>query len=229
MTATDQPRITPTRLDTADTLRDLVHTMVVSELDDATLARIGELTREASTLLEGAPQRTRAIPDLATIEALRAQGKDPAFDAMGDRAVAGPANPTSVLYQPRFEDGEAVARVKFGPGFEGAPGRVHGGMVAAVFDDILGAAMATVRSPGFTGRLTVHYRAPVPIDEWIEFRARAAEPDGRKLLVRGAARLGDRLLADCDALMILVKQEHFDTHAKDLLARDGSLPASAQD
>lgn len=228
MTAVYQPRITPTRVETADALRELVHTMVVSELDDETLARIGDLTREAAALLDGAPRRTRAIPDLATIEALRADGRDPAFDAMGDRAVAGPANPTSVIYQPRFEDGEAVANVKFGPGFEGAPGRVHGGMVAAVFDDILGAAMASVRSPGFTGRLTVHYRAPVPVDEWIEFRARASKPDGRKLLVHGEARLGDRLLADCDALMILVKQEHFDTHASELLARDRSKPTREQ-
>lgn len=220
MTATYQPRITPTRVDTADALRELVHTLVVSEIDDATLARIGALTREAAELLVGAPQRTRAIPDLATIEALRADGKDPGFDAMGDRAVAGPANPTSVLYQPRFENGEAVANVMFGPGFEGTPGRVHGGMVAAVFDDILGAAMASVWSPGVTGRLTVHYRAPVPIDEWIEFRARAAAPSGRKLLVTGEARLGDRLLADCDALMILVNHQHFDTRAKDLLARE---------
>jgi isoleucyl-tRNA synthetase len=62
-------------VETADALRDLVHGLVVSEVDDATLARIGDLSRQAGALLDGAPRRTRAIPDLATIEALRAEGK----------------------------------------------------------------------------------------------------------------------------------------------------------
>lgn len=212
-------RVTPTRVETAHRLRDLVHTLVASDVDDATLARIGDLAGEARTLLDGAPRRTRVIPDLATIERLRAEGRAPAFDAMSDRAVAGPANPTSVVYQPRFEDDIAIADVWFGPAFEGAPGRVHGGMVAAVLDDILGAAMAQVREPGLTGRLTVHYRAPVPVGEWIVCRAWRVARSGRKLTVHAEARLGDRVLVESDALMILVDQQHFDTHALDLLAR----------
>jgi len=37
-------------------------------------------------------------------------------------------------------------------------------MVAAVFDDVTGFVLADVREPGFTGRLVVNYRAPVPIE-----------------------------------------------------------------
>jgi acyl-coenzyme A thioesterase PaaI-like protein len=155
------------------------------------------------------------------VEALREAGHDPALNVMGDRGVAGPANPTAVEIETRVEGDEAVADVVFGAAFEGAPGRVHGGMVAAVFDDILGMAMSNANSPGFTGRLTVHYRAPVPVGERIEFRARGEDVDGRKLKVLAEARLGDRVLAEGEALFILVDREHFATTAQELLAGDG--------
>ena len=138
---------------------------------------------------------------------------------MADRAVAGPANPTSVDIRTRLVADGVEADVVFGPAFEGAPGRVHGGMVAAVFDDLLGGAMAQTRAIGFTGRLTVHYRAPIPIETTIRFRLLPGTKEGRKLNVHGDARIDDRVLASADALMILVDAEHFKTHARELLDR----------
>ena len=88
----------------------------------------------------------------------------PDIDPMDDRAVAGSANPTAVVLETWRDGDDAVAEVWYGPAFIGAPGRVHGGMVAAVFDDVTGFVLADVREPGFTGRLEVSYRAPVPIE-----------------------------------------------------------------
>ena len=75
------------------------------------------------------------------------------------------------------------------------------------------------QSIGFTGRLTVHYRAPVPIETEIAFRLHTGAREGRKLHVHGDARLDDQVLATADALMILVDAEHFKTRADELLAR----------
>lgn len=212
--------ITPARVDAAHAVSDLVHALVGTVTDDDTLREIARLAHEATARLDGAPPRVRTVPDFATVQALRDAGEDTTFLTMGDRPVAGPANPTAVRCEPRWDDdGTAHADVWFGPAFEAAPGRVHGGMVAAVFDDILGMAMARVRSPGFTGRLTVHFRAPVPMNQRIEFKAWGGEPDGRKLVVQSEARLEGRLLAEADALFILVDPDHFATHADDLPAR----------
>jgi hypothetical protein len=90
-------------------------------------------------------------------------------------------------------------------------------MVAAVFDDLTGRVLAMVGEPGFTGRLTVEYRAPVPTERAVEFRVRLRERDGRKLYAEGEARLDDRVLAICDATMILVAPDHWSKHAKELL------------
>ena len=214
-------KITPARVDAANAVYDLVHALVGTVTDDATLSEIAALAREAGDRLDGAAPRIRTVPDFDIVKTLRDAGEDTTFLTMGDRPVAGPANPTAVRVEPRWDDdGTAHADVWFGPAFEAAPGRVHGGMVAAVFDDILGMAMARVRSPGFTGRLTVHYRAPVPMNQRIEFKAWAEEPTGRKLVVRSDARLDGRLLAEADALFILVDPGHFATHADELFVRD---------
>jgi acyl-CoA thioesterase FadM len=77
-----------------------------------------------------------------------------------------------------------------------------------------------VEGIGFTGRLTVHYRAPVPVGPAITFRLETGPQDGRKLQVRGEARLGERVLCEAEALMILVDVERFKVHASDLLAGD---------
>ena len=216
-------KITPARVEASRAVYDLVHALVGSVTDDETLAEIATSARAAAARLEGAPPRVRTVPNFETVQALRDAGEDTTFLTMGDRPVAGPANPTAVRVEPRWDDdGVAHAEVWFGPAFEAAPGRVHGGMVAAVFDDILGMAMARVRSPGFTGRLTVHYRAPVPMNQRIEFTAWAEAPNGRKLVVQSEARLDGRLLAEADALFILVDPSHFATHADELPIRDGT-------
>jgi acyl-coenzyme A thioesterase PaaI-like protein len=220
MTEDGLAKITPARVEAAQAVYDLVHALVGTVTDDETLSAIAALARETGALLGGAAPRIRTVPAFETVKALRDAGEDTTFLTMGDRPVAGPANPTAVRVEPRWDDdGTAHADVWFGPAFEAAPGRVHGGMVAAVFDDILGMAMARVRAPGFTGRLTVHYRAPVPMNQRIEFTAWGDEPDGRKLVVQSEARLDGRLLAEADALFVLVDPDHFATHADDLPMR----------
>ncbi|MFM8302928.1 MAG: PaaI family thioesterase [Actinomycetota bacterium] len=211
--------VTPARVDAAGQVRSLVHAVVAADADDATFARVAALAAEAHALLAATPHLPRPVFDPTHIGRMREDADLNGIDAMADRAVAGPANPTSVDIRTVFVDDGVEAEVTFGPAFEGAPGRTHGGIVAAVFDDLLGAAMARTRAIGFTGRLTVHYRAPVPIETAVRFRLATGLREGRKLHVHGDARLDDRVLATADALMILVDADHFRTHARELLER----------
>ncbi|HZP27695.1 MAG TPA: PaaI family thioesterase [Acidimicrobiia bacterium] len=204
------------RLDASAAARELVHALVAADADDATFTRTAAIVRDALAQLEHAPRLERTVPDFAAGGAPHdPTGPDP----MSDRAVAGSANPTAVRLETRRDGADAVADVWFGPAFVGAPGRVHGGMVAAVFDDITGWILRDVREPGFTGRLEVSYRAPVPIEALVEFRARMRSREGRKMVVEAEARIEDRVLATAEALFILVDAEHFATDAGELLAR----------
>jgi acyl-coenzyme A thioesterase PaaI-like protein len=211
--------ITEARVEAAAAVRALVQAFAAHDADDRVLGELADDVRALLPALEAAPRRTRAIPSFDEIVAGVPEAGERRY-AMADRAVVGPANPTSVDVEMRREDElEGVAEVVFGPAFEGALGRVHGGMVAAVFDDLSGFVLGFVGRPGFSVRLEVTFRAPVPVEVPVEFRVRLREQRGRKLLVEGEARLGDQVLVTAKTMMITVGQEHFETHAQDLLAR----------
>jgi acyl-coenzyme A thioesterase PaaI-like protein len=89
--------------------------------------------------------------------------------------------------------------VTFGAAYEGPPGHVHGGLVAAMFDELLGFAQQTT---GFTGRLTVHYRKPTPLHQPLRVKAWPAGEDGRKRLIKGTCHLGETLLSEAEGLFI---------------------------
>lgn len=126
-----------------------------------------------------------------------------------DRAVGGSANPTSVeVISVRFEE-DVIADVALPRAFEGAPGRAHGGMVAAIFDDVTGFVIGKLQEPAFTGELTVRYLAPVPVDERLEIRARLDGRERRKLFISAEMRAHEKVIATCRAIYITVDPARF--------------------
>lgn len=121
-----------------------------------------------------------------------------------DRAVAGTANPTSIDLDVRYEGDEVVADLILRHAFEGAPGRAHGGIVAAAFDDVTGFVIGRLEEPAFTGELTVRFVAPVPVEETIVIRARLESRERRKLFIVAEATVGEDVVATCHAIYIKV-------------------------
>jgi acyl-coenzyme A thioesterase PaaI-like protein len=89
--------------------------------------------------------------------------------------------------------------VTFGAAYQGPPGHCHGGLVAAMFDDLLGFAQL---SAGFTGTLTVRYRKPTPLHEELTLKAWPHRIDGRKRIIKGTCHLGDTLLSEAEGLFV---------------------------
>lgn len=77
------------------------------------------------------------------------------------------------------------------PGQQGAPGRVHGGVLAAALDEAMGILAWSLGRPCATARLEVDYLAPVPLDGVVRITARCTGRDGRKLFLAAEARLDD--------------------------------------
>jgi acyl-coenzyme A thioesterase PaaI-like protein len=109
------------------------------------------------------------------------------------------------------DDGTRVeGRVRFGAAYEGPPGNVHGGIVAAVFDEALGMAQSLSGQAGFTGTLTVRYRSPTPLYEDLRVTAWVDRVDGRKIFTSGTCHAGDRLTAEAEGIFITVRPERFE-------------------
>jgi acyl-coenzyme A thioesterase PaaI-like protein len=103
----------------------------------------------------------------------------------------------------------AVGYVNFGSAYEGPPGCIHGGFIAAAFDEVLGYVQSLSGSPGFTGTLTIKYRSPAPLHTELEFRCAFSRQEGRKIFADGQVFAGDRLCAEAEAIFLSAKPEVF--------------------
>jgi len=171
----------------------------------ATRAIDGSITDTLATHLAA----TRAALEMAPREP-HAHALDPAdrgaaiahHDRFGPvRGLDNVVAPPLVFGEPVTRDGVTVvnAIARCGPRYEGPRGLVHGGIVAACFDEVLAIAQRDSGFGGLTRELNVRYRRPVRIDEPLVFTAWIEQNDGRRALGRAACHVDDELRADAAA------------------------------
>lgn len=108
------------------------------------------------------------------------------------------------------DDGSVVVRHIVPEQYQGYPGTVHGGILASMFDEVLGRVFMDGDFTRFmyTARLTIRYRKPVPTGVEITIIGRAVRDRGRAAESKAELYGPDgQLLAEADALMIDLPQE----------------------
>lgn len=191
--------------------RALIRAVRVTDVEPAAMAKARALIDEAAGLLSA--------------ETYDGPHSQMGFGAVGQTAsftgppngffpcspVVGACNPLSppveldVVEEP--VDGVATTvvtgRVTLTEAYNGPPWDLtHGGVIALIFDELLGATALVGGVPGYTGRLTVHYRKPTPILEELELRGWVERAAGRKTLARGEIRAGSAVTAEAEGLFI---------------------------
>lgn len=188
-------------------MRRLGHALVRHRLPDPELGEIETGLRSLLAEVEACPPRRRPI-DLLKWNAFQIPDQEGALlSHFPDCVVSGRDNPLGIGMVARREGAEAVTTVVLGPAFEGAPGRSHGGIVAAVFDDTMGYLVHLLHRPAFTAWLRVDYRAPTPVGVELTYRARLGEVEGRKIRVEAEATHDGAVIATAEALFIEVALE----------------------
>ena len=102
-----------------------------------------------------------------------------------ERPISGRAAPYGLDVRIMRDGDEAVGLLTLGAAHEGAPGRSHGGIISALFDDVYGFVLTILRQPAFTGTLTIRYEHGVPIHRPLECRVRLDAHEGRRLMMSG--------------------------------------------
>ena len=103
----------------------------------------------------------------------------------------------------------APGSVTFGSAYEGPPGCVHGGYIAAAFDEVLGYSQTFSGQPGMTANLSIDYRTPTPLRTELRFEAWIEGTEGRKTTCRGTLHAGERLCAEGTGLFVSMKPGTF--------------------
>lgn len=145
----------------------------------------------------------------------RYEGSSEASGLFHDRAFfdwspqLGLSNPLAPPIRVAVEDGIVVGRARFGIAYEGPPGCVHGGFIAAAFDEVLGLTQSLSGQVGMTGTLTIRYRRPTPLNADLRFEGRVESVSGRKVTTSGRLTTGEQMTAEATGLFISISPESF--------------------
>ena len=175
----------------ADELRRIINRLVAVRPTAEALRSAADTARDFADRLDALPAR---LGDGAISEA----GLAP-HDHLRHSPLAGTSNPVAPPMWLEKTDGVTLGGVRFGAAYEGPPGHVHGGFVAAMFDELLGRSQP---SAGFTAWLTTTFRKPTPMFRDLTLRAWVESEDGRKRVIKGTCHLGDVLLTEAEGLFI---------------------------
>ncbi|MFN8052961.1 MAG: PaaI family thioesterase [Acidimicrobiales bacterium] len=158
---------------------------------------------------EGVAEMANAGDQLSDMRRMAEEGNPEAWAQFDNSPFIGLANPMSPPMVLGYEGDAVVAHVTFGSAFEGPPACVHGGYIAAAFDEVLGAAQSLSGDQGMTARLITNYRSPTPLHEPLRIEARLDRREGRKIFVTGRMTVGDRLTAEAEGLFIALDREMY--------------------
>ncbi len=122
----------------------------------------------------------------------------------------GPRNQAGVHLRCHLTEDGVGGRFSLAQTHEGGPGLAHGGVVAAVLDDLFGFLLYRTGSPMVTARLEVDYRRPIALDVEYAATARVVSHQGRKVWCEGSLSYeGGTVLAQARGLFLQVSFEHF--------------------
>ena len=113
--------------------------------------------------------------------------------------VCGESNPAGVRV--RFyeqEDGSLLARFTGADHHQGYPGRMHGGVIAAIMDETMGRAIMIAHGEaiwGVTGELSLRFRKPVPLGVELTAIGRIVSEKSRTFDGSGELYLADGTVA----------------------------------
>jgi len=180
----------------AAALRDLSDRCVTTDLDAASL---DALAAEAEALAARLPPGTTSSQHWA------AGSYDEHVQELIDRtALVGLSNPLAPPLDITNDGTTARCEIVLGERFVGAPGLAHGGVIAAIYDQMMGHAVLWTDRSGLTVSLRVRYRLPTPLHTPLVFTATVTEAQGRNTLVSAACHRDGERLSSCEGHFVRI-------------------------
>ena len=204
-----------------EALRDLIEVVRTADLCETDLGWATESLRDITTRLEPSVVPGMRMQHTLKYEAYAAERGSIDPDTVDERAASGDLDPEEFFpYSPLVgrlnpisppvrmwratgeSEGEVHGEARFRSAYNGPPGSVHGGVIAATFDELLGATAVVNGLGAFTGTLSVVYKSLTPLHEKVNMRAWVAGTERRKVFIDGELRHGDTLCAIASGIFI---------------------------
>ncbi|MFT5444365.1 MAG: acyl-coenzyme A thioesterase PaaI-like protein [Myxococcota bacterium] len=189
----------------ADAMRLVIERLVPSNAPAEELRLAAEGLERYAEALKAHP---RLVKVMGHSETANAGNVGAFFDQSPLIGLANPLAPPITIGKsgPR----SAAASVTFGSAYEGPPGSVHGGFVAAAFDEVLGFVQSLSGNPGMTGTLTIRYRKPTPLHQALRIDAEWVRSEGRKTFCEGRIIVDGVVTAEAEGIFVAVPKERME-------------------
>lgn len=177
---------------------------------------LGEVEREADALADrlaphehGGPFAQRGLFVDELLGPIERDTDDP-IEYFPYSPIIGPLNPIAPPVTFDLVGREMLATHVFEAQYGGPPTSVHGGVIALVFDELLGSLGAMLDIGGFTGTLEVVYRSLTPLHQPIRMRSWVDNEEDAKIFIKGTMHTtdggaGERLCAEAKGIFIRPK------------------------
>ena len=187
-----------------DATRALIRSIRRADAPAEDLERATALVSEATALLD--PHRIDRMPMQGRI----GEGGPmwPSAEPRPSRffpwsPVVGPLNPLAPPVELTFDGTRMHGTTRLAAPYNGPPGMVHGGIIALVFDELLGATNVCLGLGGFTGTLTVRYERPTPVDRDLVLEGWLDRTEGRKVFTGGTITHDGLVTARAEGIFIV--------------------------
>jgi acyl-coenzyme A thioesterase PaaI-like protein len=170
--------------------------------DDEIAAAADELSVLATRLESVAPPARRTLDQVPDPDG-HPQSFFPTSPVIG---LANPISPPVEVWSVVDDEGqrEIRGRASFDYPYEGPPTCVHGGVIAELFDELLGLANLVVGQAAMTGTLKIRYHRPTPLLAPLDLVARFTGKEGRKVFCWGAIVHEGETTAEADGIFVEV-------------------------
>ncbi len=196
----------PEAQELADVLRRLIRLSVSTAPPAAETARLTALLAAVADELEAHVPEV-PLPRFIAPDADGPPKEVPLGGAMPYDVVVGRFNPLALPVVLDFEPPTARGRATFGVAYEGAPGCVHGAILAATFDIILTAANAIEGSVGPTVRLALRFLRPTLTEEEAVFEGWVTGSTDRRILSKGRIVQGGIVTVEAEGEFAIFNHE----------------------
>lgn len=167
---------------------------------------VSQIESARAALADGPPRQRWYDVDAVPSAATRASNRELSTFS----GKLNPIAPPMLIRSGELADGRPalIGSVRLDRLREGPPHSAHGGVLAGLFDELLGGGQRLNGGPpGMTGRLTVRYRRPTPLDADLELRVWIHDERRRRVTVRGECVLAGDGDGDGDGEAELVTAE----------------------
>jgi acyl-coenzyme A thioesterase PaaI-like protein len=143
--------------------------------------------------------------------------------AMPFDVIIGSCNPLALPIDIEFDPPRALGSAVFTAPYEGAPGCVHGAVLAGAFDIMLTAANVVAGGAGPTVRLTIRYLKPTRVHEPCHFESWVTSLDDRRTHSAGRLIQGGIVTVEAEGEFVNMERARIASmHRRGASAQDGA-------